>query len=155
MFWGSYGTLRFLINWLFSGRLKKSGYCQRVHTDDFGEEFEGLALLARAVLGARADAGPVSEDDPELVDEARLVKEALPELPEREYRIMSMRFGFGEFVGSRHTLEEVAESEDITRERVRQIEQITLIRMRKFPGILEKIQELITESSNRSGIEDD
>ena len=125
-----------------------------MHNDNFGEEFEGLAWLARAVFGERPDAGPVSEDDPELVDLARLVKEALPELPEREYRLMSMRYGSGEFVGRRHTLEEVAESEDITRERVRQIEQKTLARMRLLPGILEEIQELITDSSTRSSEED-
>jgi RNA polymerase sigma factor (sigma-70 family) len=101
-----------------------------VHNDNFGEEFEGLAWLAIAVFGERVDAGPISEDDPELVEMVRLVKEALPELPEREYRLMSMRCGFGEFVGRRHTLEEVAESEDITRERVRQIVQKTLARMR-------------------------
>jgi RNA polymerase primary sigma factor len=55
---------------------------------------------------------------------------ALDGLPERERRIMSMRFGLGEFTGKQHTLEEVAEKEGITRERVRQIEQKTLARMR-------------------------
>jgi RNA polymerase primary sigma factor len=58
------------------------------------------------------------------------VEKSLDSLPERERRIMSMRFGLGEFIGKQHTLEEVAEKEDITRERVRQIEQKTLARMR-------------------------
>lgn len=58
------------------------------------------------------------------------VDSALDGLPERERRIMSMRFGLGEFTGKQHTLEEVAEKEGITRERVRQIEQKTLARMR-------------------------
>jgi RNA polymerase primary sigma factor len=58
------------------------------------------------------------------------VDSALDGLPERERRIMSMRFGLGEFIGKQHTLEEVAEKEGITRERVRQIEQKTLARMR-------------------------
>jgi RNA polymerase primary sigma factor len=58
------------------------------------------------------------------------VDSALDGLPERERRIMAMRFGLGEFTGKQHTLEEVAEREGITRERVRQIEQKTLARMR-------------------------
>ncbi|MFM1838202.1 MAG: hypothetical protein RLZZ327_1076 [Actinomycetota bacterium] len=58
------------------------------------------------------------------------IEKSLDGLPERERRIMSMRFGLGEFIGKQHTLEEVAEKEDITRERVRQIEQKTLARMR-------------------------
>lgn len=63
----------------------------------------------------------------ELVNQ---IEKSLDGLPERERRIMSMRFGLGEFIGKQHTLEEVAEKEDITRERVRQIEQKTLARMR-------------------------
>lgn len=110
-----------------------------MHKDDFGEEFEGLAQLARAVFGVRTNEhGDFLEDQEELVEQVKLVKEALPELPEREYRVMSMRFGFGEFVGRRDTLEEVAENEDITRERVRQIEQKTLARLRHSPGILKR-----------------
>jgi len=58
------------------------------------------------------------------------IEKSFDGLPERERRIMSMRFGLGEFIGKQHTLEEVAEKEDITRERVRQIEQKTLARMR-------------------------
>ena len=58
------------------------------------------------------------------------VEKSLGDLPERERRIMSMRFGLGEFTGKQHTLEEVADKEGITRERVRQIEQKTLARMR-------------------------
>lgn len=58
------------------------------------------------------------------------VEKSLGDLPERERRIMSMRFGLGDFTGKQHTLEEVAEKEGITRERVRQIEQKTLARMR-------------------------
>ncbi len=63
----------------------------------------------------------------ELVNQ---IEKSLDGLPDRERRIMSMRFGLGEFIGKQHTLEEVAEKEDITRERVRQIEQKTLARMR-------------------------
>jgi len=73
------------------------------------------------------------------------VEKSLGDLPERERRIMSMRFGLGEFIGKLHTLEEVAEKEGITRERVRQIEQKTLARMR-HPN---------NESSLRSFVEDE
>jgi RNA polymerase primary sigma factor len=58
------------------------------------------------------------------------IEKSLDNLPERERRIMSMRFGLGDFLGKQHTLEEVADKEGITRERVRQIEQKTLARMR-------------------------
>jgi RNA polymerase primary sigma factor len=63
----------------------------------------------------------------ELINQVEI---SLDGLPERERRIMSMRFGLGEFIGKQHTLEEVADKEGITRERVRQIEQKTLARMR-------------------------
>jgi DNA-directed RNA polymerase sigma subunit (sigma70/sigma32) len=39
---------------------------------------------------------------------------------------MDMRYGLGDYEGERHTLEEVAEKLNVTRERVRQIEQKTL-----------------------------
>ena len=73
------------------------------------------------------------------------VEKSLGDLPERERRIMSMRFGLGDFIGKQHTLEEVAEKEGITRERVRQIEQKTLARMR-HPN---------NESGLRSFVEDE
>ena len=57
------------------------------------------------------------------------VEQTLKDLPLREQEIVAMRFGIGEHKRV-YTLEEVAERMHVTRERVRQIEQKTLARMR-------------------------
>jgi len=65
-------------------------------------------------------------------DEAQLreaVKKMLEDLPERDQKIIAMRWGIGEF-DRIHTLEEVAEKMQVTPEQVRQIEQKTLARLR-------------------------
>ena len=51
-------------------------------------------------------------------------------IPERDALLMDMRYGLGDYEGERHTLEEVAKKLNVTRERVRQIEQKTLARIR-------------------------
>lgn len=57
-------------------------------------------------------------------------------LKDRERRIISMRFGF--IGGKTHTLEEVGEVENVTRERIRQIESKSLKKLRN-PRILERL----------------
>ena len=85
-------------------------------------------LTVGETLASPDAADPLNETvQRELVNQ---IEKSLDGLPERERRIMSMRFGLGEFICKQHTLEEVAKKEDITRERVRQIEQKTLARMR-------------------------
>ncbi|MBM3806496.1 MAG: sigma-70 family RNA polymerase sigma factor [Actinobacteria bacterium] len=73
------------------------------------------------------------DNDPLGVTERAQLREAvektLKDLPEREQEIVAMRFGIGEF-DRIFTLEEVAEKMKVTRERVRQIEQKTLARLR-------------------------
>ena len=56
------------------------------------------------------------------------------QLPEREREIMVFRFGLND--GVVRTLEETAEAFKVTRERVRQVEQKSLARLRhpKFPA---------------------
>ncbi len=58
-----------------------------------------------------------------------VVEKTLNDLPVREQEIVAMRFGIGEF-DRVYTLEEVADKMKVTRERVRQIEQKTLARLR-------------------------
>lgn len=100
-------------------------------------------LTVGDTLASTDAADPLNETmQRELVSQ---VDRSLVNLPERERRIMSMRFGLGDYVGKQHTLEEVAEKEGITRERVRQIEQKTLARMR-HPN---------NESGLRSFVEDE
>ena len=73
------------------------------------------------------------ENDPISLTERSQLREAvektLKDLPEREQEIVAMRFGIGEF-DRIYTLEEVADKMKVTRERVRQIEQKTLARLR-------------------------
>ncbi len=73
------------------------------------------------------------ENDPISLTERSQLREAvektLKDLPEREQEIVAMRFGIGGF-DRIYTLEEVAEKMKVTRERVRQIEQKTLARLR-------------------------
>ena len=72
-------------------------------------------------------------ESPEDAAANRILKEQLATiiatLPDREQKIVKMRFGIG---GERpHTLEEVGEEFSVTRERIRQIEAKALSRLRK------------------------
>ena len=63
------------------------------------------------------------------VDAAK-INEAVNGLPDREQRILKMRFGFQD--GITHTLEEVAKEFGVTRERIRQLEAKSLMRIRRY-----------------------
>ena len=52
----------------------------------------------------------------------------LSTLTEREKRVLQMRFGIGD--NSNHTLEEVGQDFEVTRERIRQIEAKALRKLR-------------------------
>ena len=70
--------------------------------------------------------------------DARLIHELLPTLPEREQEILRGRFGFD---GDKEkTLEEIGQKFGVTRERIRQIQEIALAKLRR------KIAELETVS---------
>ena len=72
------------------------------------------------------------------------LKEVTEDLPEREKDIFAMRLGIGEFDRD-HTLEEVAEKFKVTRERVRQIDQRNIARLRhpdKSSKLRAKLNEL-------------
>ena len=75
------------------------------------------------------------DDDPDSPDSVMLrrqlvsaVASELHGLPERDRRILDKRFGISS--GEPQTLDEVAKQEGVTRERIRQIEQKTLARLR-------------------------
>ena len=80
------------------------------------------------IASADATSDPGSAVEQLHLSEA--IAAVLSDLPEREQRILAMRFGIGEHRDRQYTLEEVAEREGVTRERVRQIEQKTLARLR-------------------------
>jgi RNA polymerase primary sigma factor len=61
------------------------------------------------------------------------VKEVISTLSPREQKILEMRFGLVD--GIAHTLEEVGQEFDVTRERIRQIEAKALERIRRHEGL--------------------
>jgi RNA polymerase primary sigma factor len=61
------------------------------------------------------------------------VKEVISELSPREQKILEMRFGLGD--GVAHTLEEVGQEFDVTRERIRQIEAKALEKIKQHAQI--------------------
>lgn len=66
------------------------------------------------------------------------VKEIISELSPREQKILEMRFGLGD--GVAHTLEEVGQEFDVTRERIRQIEAKAIERIKQHAQI-EKLRD--------------
>lgn len=66
------------------------------------------------------------------------VKNIVAQLSPREQKILEMRFGLTD--GVAHTLEEVGQEFEVTRERIRQIESKALEKIRKFKG-LEKLRD--------------
>jgi len=63
---------------------------------------------------------------------------AVASLPEREKKILEMRFGLGDSYP--HTLEDIGEKFSISRERVRQLQNIALGRLRQRPGVVQAYQ---------------
>ncbi|MBT4722643.1 sigma-70 family RNA polymerase sigma factor [Candidatus Falkowbacteria bacterium] len=66
------------------------------------------------------------------------VFQIIKDLSPREQKILEMRFGLTD--GVAHTLEEVGQEFDVTRERIRQIEAKALEKIQQFPGI-EKLRD--------------
>lgn len=66
------------------------------------------------------------------------VRDIVSQLSPREQKILEMRFGLVD--GVAHTLEEVGQEFEVTRERIRQIESKALEKIRKFKG-LEKLRD--------------
>ena len=75
-----------------------------------------------------------------LQDQTRKV---LSTLTPREEKVLRMRFGIGE--RSDHTLEEVGQNFDVTRERIRQIEAKALRKLR-HPSRSKKLKGFVNES---------
>lgn len=71
-----------------------------------------------------------------------VMKEVLDSIDPREAEILRMRFGIG--MDDDHTLEEVGQQYNVTRERIRQIEAKALRKLR-HPSRLEKLESFISE----------
>ena len=72
---------------------------------------------------------------------ARHLMAALASLDARERRVLEMRFGLVE--GQERTLGEVAATMGVSRERIRQIEQAALAKLRRLPGLRRDVIEYL------------
>jgi RNA polymerase primary sigma factor len=70
------------------------------------------------------------------------IEEALKNHTHREANILKMRFGLGD--GNEHTLEEVGQQFKVTRERIRQIEEKALRKLRQ-PSCSQKLKSFISD----------
>ena len=76
----------------------------------------------------------------EEMDVANSLRKSIDRLPQREGRILALRYGF--FDGVPRTLEEIGEEFNLTRERIRQLEKLALCRLR-HPSFGIREQDLI------------
>src|SRR5213595_313933 len=86
-------------------------------------------------------ADTTAESPEELAEDAlraRAVREALAQLPERERRILELRFGIDV---DPHSLEAIGKELELTRERVRQLEAQALARLTDTLGELEPAED--------------
>ena len=89
-------------------------------------EAEETKTLSETIADANADA-PFARILQQ--NDRMLVQQALAELNERETKILSLRFGLED--GTPHTLDEIGERFAVSRERIRQIQQEALTKMRE------------------------
>ena len=76
----------------------------------------------------------------EEMDVANSLRKSIDRLPQREGRILALRYGF--YDGVPRTLEEIGEEFNLTRERIRQLEKLALCRLR-HPSFGIREQDLI------------
>jgi RNA polymerase primary sigma factor len=119
--------------------VEASGYSPQ-HVDEALDAAEAPVSLNQRI-GSEEESelgdlfGDPSAEDPagEAVDSVRRleVRRAVAELPERERRVLELRFGFD---GEAQTLEAIGKELGITRERVRQLETDALARLAEVLG---------------------
>jgi RNA polymerase primary sigma factor len=76
----------------------------------------------------------------EELDIANSLRKSIDRLPDREGRILALRYGF--YDGVPRTLEEIGEEFNLTRERIRQLEKLALCRLR-HPSFGIREQDLV------------
>jgi RNA polymerase primary sigma factor len=87
------------------------------------------------------DKGSISPQDAAIISNlAKQTQTVLSTLDKREEKILRMRFGIGE--KHDHTLEEVGQDFNVTRERIRQIEEKALRKL-KHPSRAEKLKSFV------------
>jgi len=116
--------------------------------EELGIAEDDVRVLSRAALSLLSLNDPVDDEhdsefgdlleqtvhpdaDERILRESflRVLQDALEELPERERRVLELRFGFGD--DQPRTLREIGEILGLSRERVRQIENRALMQLRR------------------------
>ncbi len=97
--------------------------------------------MTRGDLLGDETAGQAAHREVEKQELAERLSEALLALDTRERRIIQMRFGLER--GGERTLSEVAEVMGVSRERIRQIEQSALGKLRRLPGLRNEVIEYL------------
>src|SRR5437868_6306371 len=97
--------------------------------------------MTRGDLLGDETAGHAAHREVEMQELSRRLTSALDALDPRERRILQMRFGLE--LGEERTLTEVAAVMGVSRERIRQIEQAALAKLRRLPGLRNEVIEYL------------
>src|SRR5579859_288329 len=97
--------------------------------------------MTRGDLLGDETAGQAAHRAVEKQELSQRLTEALDSLDPRERKIIQMRFGLER--GDERTLSEVAEMMGVSRERIRQIEQAALAKLRRMPGLKNEVLEYL------------
>ena len=97
--------------------------------------------LTRGDLLGDENAGLAAHREVEKKELSKRLTEALDRLDPRERKILQMRFGLER--GEERTLTEVAQVMGVSRERIRQIEQAALAKLRRMPGLRSEVIEYL------------
>jgi RNA polymerase primary sigma factor len=97
--------------------------------------------MTRGDLLGDESAAHAAQREVEKEELSRRLSEALQALDPRERKILQMRFGLER--GEERTLTEVAAVMGVSRERIRQIEQAALAKLRRMPGLRSEIFEYL------------
>jgi RNA polymerase primary sigma factor len=97
--------------------------------------------MTRGDLLGDETAGQAAHREVEKQELSQRLTEALDSLDPRERKIIQMRFGLER--GEERTLSEVAELMGVSRERIRQIEQAALAKLRRMPALKNEVFEYL------------
>ncbi|HEY3060725.1 MAG TPA: sigma-70 family RNA polymerase sigma factor [Chloroflexota bacterium] len=97
--------------------------------------------MTRGDLLGDEHASQAAAREVEIRELAERLTAALDMLDPRERRVLQMRFGLDR--ADEQTLAEVAESMGVSRERIRQIEQAALNKLRRMPGLRREVIEYL------------
>jgi RNA polymerase primary sigma factor len=125
-------------------------------SDEVGIPAKRIAQYRKAAIGPVSLNAPIGDDESTIAEivadenasnpykgleektDSALIYEILPTLDKREQEILRARFGLDR--DDEETLEEIGQRFGVTRERIRQIQEIALAKLRKQIGRLEAVQ---------------